>query len=281
MPDREEAAGRRPVPSDCSSTRSSVPAGPATAALAGAGLSRSRSISPASRAARRPAQSGAAAARARGVVQRGPAVEVGGQPGEQRGGAVRRERRPGQFALRLEAGGDRLVLVLRDGRRHRLADRDERGPPRHLQQRQPGSGRGGDQRRGTSSWPTPTPKPSPTTPGAGQPAYVPRSAPASSTSSFMPVVSSSSPPSRYGPGSSSSLVCTQRTAGVSRSAAGEDGQLERRVVHEGREGGGHRTWSRWVESAGAGAAVRGRVGAGSRARWRAAGAPRAGCRRTS
>ncbi len=155
--------------------------------------------------------------RARGVVEGGPAVEVGGEPGQQGGGALGRQRGPGQLALRLEPGGDRLVLVGRHRRGDGLADGDERGGAGHLQQWQPGRGRGGHQVGRHLACPRPTPKPSPTTPAAASRRTYAASAAGSPSSSLRPVVSSSSPPSRYGPGSSSSLVCTQRTSAPSRS----------------------------------------------------------------
>lgn len=63
VPTASADRGRRPVPRECSSTRSSlseVP-GPPTTEEAGAGRSRSRSTSAVRRAARRPAHSGAVA----------------------------------------------------------------------------------------------------------------------------------------------------------------------------------------------------------------------------
>ena len=208
---------RRPVPSDCSSTRSSSVS--PTTALAGAGRSRSRSTSAVSRAARRAAQSGAAATTAPDASYSAAQPSTcAASAGEQPGGALG-ERGPRQLPLRLETGRHRPVLVGRDRRRDGLADGEEGGAARHLEQRQalllaprrrapPGC------RRST----TPTAKPSPTTPAPTSRAHSGASPRGSSASSFIAVISSSSPPSMYGTGSASSLTCAQRTGVSSRSS---------------------------------------------------------------
>ncbi len=85
---------------------------------------------PAARPLRRAGDDGA-----RGVVQRRPAVDLRGERGQQALRAVG-QGPPGQLALGGEARGDRAVLVGGDRGGHGLADREEGGAARHLQERQ-------------------------------------------------------------------------------------------------------------------------------------------------
>src|SRR5437773_357980 len=74
---------------------------------------------------------------------------------------------------------------------------------------------------GTTSCTSPTPKPSPTTPARTRRSTYAAACdpPDRSRPSHIPTDSSSSPPSRYGVGSTSSLACTQVTSRCSRSDA--------------------------------------------------------------
>ncbi len=94
----------------------------------------------------RPGVPGGVADLARLIQQRGPAVDLPGQPVDDRVHALGPQRGPGQPALGGEGAADLLVLLggqqLADG----LADRDERRLARHLQQRQPGPLGGGHER---------------------------------------------------------------------------------------------------------------------------------------
>lgn len=111
--------------------------------------------------------------RTRRVVERGPAVQMGREPGQQLGRPLGAERRPGQLPLRLEARRHRAVLVGGDGRRHRLADRDERRPARHPEQRQPLLPGGIDQRLRHTLVIDPDREAQPDDPGLRDPPHIP------------------------------------------------------------------------------------------------------------
>lgn len=110
--------------------------------------------------------------RAGGVVQGGPAVDVGGEPGEELGGAVPGERGLRQLALGLEAGGDRAVLVGGDGGGDGLADGEERGAAGHFEERQPCLLGGFHEGGGDVVVVHPDREPHPGDPGPGQPPHV-------------------------------------------------------------------------------------------------------------
>ena len=77
------------------------------------------------------------AARARPRPAPAPSRRCAGRAGAATAaGPARAQSGPGQVALGLERARDRVVLLGAEQRRHRLADRDERGGRRHLEQRQ-------------------------------------------------------------------------------------------------------------------------------------------------
>ena len=144
VPTASAARGRRPVPRECSSIRSSwrssrsgrSPPPLPTTAEAGAGRSRSRSTSAVSRAARRPAHSGAAATTAPEASYRAahPFTCAASAPSTPSGPSASACLVSSRWAAK--PGRHRPVLVGRDRRRHRLADGEEGRAARHLQQRQ-------------------------------------------------------------------------------------------------------------------------------------------------
>ncbi len=108
---------------------------------------------------------------ARGVVERGPPVDLRGERGQQplRAGG---QGLPGQFPLGGEARGHRAVLVGGDGGGHGLADGEERGAARHLQERQALRAGGVDEGVGDVVVVHPDGEAEPDHPGAGQPLHV-------------------------------------------------------------------------------------------------------------
>lgn len=106
------------------------------------------------------------------VVERGPSVDLRGERGEQPLRAVG-EGLPGQLALRGEPCGHGPVLVGGDGGGDGLADREERGPPGHFEQRQPLLRRGVDQRLRDLVVVDPDGEPEPHDPRPHQPLHIP------------------------------------------------------------------------------------------------------------
>ncbi len=109
---------------------------------------------------------------ARGVVQRRPAVDLGGERAEHplRAGV---QRLLGQLALGGEACRDRPVLVGGDGGGHGLADGEEGGAAGHLQQRQPLLRAGVDEGVGDLLVVDPDGEPQPDHPRADEPPHIP------------------------------------------------------------------------------------------------------------
>ncbi|GFN07595.1 hypothetical protein Smic_61510 [Streptomyces microflavus] len=98
---------------------------------------------------------------------------MGGQAGKEVGGAVPGERGLGQLALGLEAGGDRAVLVGGDGGGDGLADGEERGAAGHFEERQALLLGGVDEGGRDVLVVDPDREAHPGDPGSGQPPHVP------------------------------------------------------------------------------------------------------------
>jgi hypothetical protein len=159
VPTASAARGRRPVPRECSSTRSSC-SGPPTTDDAGAG-------GPPPAPLGRGGDDGAG-----GVVQGGPSVDLPGERAEQPLGAGV-EGLLGQLALGGEPCGDGPVLIGGDGGGDGLADGEEGGAAGDLQQRQPLLPAGVDEGRRDVLVVDPDGEPEPHDTGPGQPLHIP------------------------------------------------------------------------------------------------------------
>nr|BFE87512.1 hypothetical protein GCM10020093_101130 [Planobispora longispora] len=148
------------------------------------------------------------------VEQRRPAAELPGQPVDHRPRPLGAERRAGETALRGEGPGDLLVLLGGQQVADRLADRDERGLARHLQEREPGPGGGVQQLAGDGLVAQPDAEPQPGDPPGDQALDVRRGV---RPGQAHPRGENELAPSRNGVGSSSSLTATQRTGRSSAS----------------------------------------------------------------
>ena len=164
----------------------------------------------------------------RRVEHEGEAADVLGEARHDGRGAavVGGERRADQVALRGEAARSLVVLLGGEQPRDRLGHRDERRLLGHLDAAAgPAFSAALTSAAGTSAWESPTPSPRRDDVGGDEPPDV-RRARRGLLGRRIPVVRSSSPPSRKGAGSSSSLTATQRTGRSRPAAAGQHDEAE-------------------------------------------------------